>query len=102
MYFRSGNRQLERVSGFLPGSLVVSKEENLVLLDRTANRASEYIGYCAGNIRAHRVVAGILREWVARLLGIAVPVIVNRTVKGVRARLGLHDSHARHCRPELG
>ena len=53
------------------------------------------------DIWTDRVVAGILGKWVARLLRVAVPVVVNRTMEGIRARFRLHHRHARDGGPEL-
>ena len=45
---------------------------------------------------------GILGEWVARLLRVAMTVIVSRAMEGIGARFRLHHRHARDRGTELG
>ena len=102
MYFRRGHGEFEGIPHLLARPLIVRKKEKLVPLDRTANRPSKDIGKSVRNIGTDRVVPRILREWITRLLRVAVPVIVNRAMELVRARFRLHHGHARDGSAELG
>ena len=71
-------------------------------MHRSANRSAKNIGQSVRDIRAHRVVTGILGERVARLLRVTMPVKVSRPVEAVGARFRLHHCDARNSGAELG
>ena len=100
---RVGHSQQDRTATALVHALIIAKDEGLVLLDRTAERASELVPKCIGNETGSGAdQRDDLRERVPSSQVVVTPEPESAAVQFVRSRFRLRCDHTGHGLAEFG